>query len=72
VGLRRDKHGVTDLFFIVTTEQHHLTRIADMIDKGTLKVHVAATFPLAEDRTAYKSGAIRRRHPGKTVLIVRD
>ncbi|GAA3112469.1 NADP-dependent oxidoreductase [Pseudonocardia yunnanensis] len=67
-----DKHGVTALFFIVTPEQHGLARIANLIDTGTLKVSVAATFPLAEGRTAYKSGAIRGRHPGKTVLIVRD
>ncbi|WP_433297078.1 NADP-dependent oxidoreductase [Pseudonocardia sp. CA-142604] len=67
-----DKHGVTALFFIVTPEQHRLTWIANMIDTGALKVSVAATFPLAEGRAAYKSGATRRRHRGKTVLIVRD
>ena len=68
-----DKHGVTALFFIVTAEQqHHLARVADMIDTGSLKVSVAATFPLAEGRNAYKSGAVRRRYPGKTVLVVRD
>jgi NADPH:quinone reductase-like Zn-dependent oxidoreductase len=67
-----DKYGVTALFFIVTPERDRLARLADMIDTGKLKVSVAATFPLAEGRAAYESGAIRRRHPGKTVLVVRD
>jgi hypothetical protein len=43
-----------------------------MIDTGALKVGVAATFPLADGRAAYESGALRRSHPGKTVLVVRD
>ena len=67
-----DKYGVTALFFIVTVEPDGLARIADMIDTGKLKVGVAATFPLAEGRAAYESGAVRRRRPGKTVLVVRE
>ncbi|GAA1216521.1 NADP-dependent oxidoreductase [Pseudonocardia alaniniphila] len=66
-----DKYGVTALFFIVTAERVRLARLAAMIDGGKLKVAVAATFPLAEGRAAYESGAFRRLHPGKTVLIVR-
>jgi NADPH:quinone reductase-like Zn-dependent oxidoreductase len=67
-----DKYGVTALFFIVTADRARLTRLADMIDTGKLKVSVAATFPLADGRAAYESGATRRRRPGKTVLVVRD
>lgn len=67
-----NKYGVTALFFIVTADQDRLAQLADMIDTGKLKVSVAATFPLAEGRAAYESGTIRRRHPGKTVLVVRD
>jgi NADPH:quinone reductase-like Zn-dependent oxidoreductase len=67
-----DKYGVTALFFIVTAERDGLARLADMIDTGKLKVNVAATFPLADGRAAYESGAIRRSRPGKTVLVVRD
>jgi NADPH:quinone reductase-like Zn-dependent oxidoreductase len=67
-----EKYGVTAFFFIVTAERHHLARLADEIDTGTQKVSVAATFPLAEGRAAYESGAFRRRHPGKTVLVIRD
>src|SRR6201991_301610 len=67
-----DKYGVTALFFVVTAERDCLARLADMIDTDTLKVSIAATFPLAEGRAAYESGAVRRRRPGKTVLVVWD
>ena len=67
-----DKYGVTALFFVVTANRDRLAQVADMIDLGKLKVSVAATFPLAEGRAAYDSGASRRHRPGKTVLVVRD
>ena len=67
-----DKYGVTALFFVVTADRDCLARLADMIDTDTLKVSIAATFPLAEGRAAYESGAVRRRRPGKTVLVVWD
>jgi NADPH:quinone reductase-like Zn-dependent oxidoreductase len=67
-----DKYGVTAEFFIVTAERESLERLAGMIDAGKLQVAVAATFPLAEGRAAYESGATRRQRPGKTVLVVRD
>ena len=67
-----DKYGVTAVFFVVTAKRDRLARLADMIDSGKLKVGVAATFPLAEGRAAYESGAFRRPRPGKTVLVVRD
>jgi NADPH:quinone reductase-like Zn-dependent oxidoreductase len=67
-----DKYGVTALFFVVTANRERLSQVADMIDTGKLKVSVAATFPLADGRAAYQSGASRRYRPGKTVLVVRD
>jgi NADPH:quinone reductase-like Zn-dependent oxidoreductase len=67
-----DKYGVTALFFVVTANRDRLSQVADMIDTGKLKVSVAATFPLADGRAAYESGASRRHRPGKTVLVVRD
>jgi NADPH:quinone reductase-like Zn-dependent oxidoreductase len=67
-----DKYGVTALFFVVTANRDRLSQVADMIDTGKLKVSVAATFPLADGRAAYESGAARRHRPGKTVLVVRD
>jgi NADPH:quinone reductase-like Zn-dependent oxidoreductase len=67
-----DRYGVTAEFFIVTATRAGLAEVADLIDAGTLQVAVAATFPLADGRAAYESGATPRRRPGKTVLVVRD
>jgi NADPH:quinone reductase-like Zn-dependent oxidoreductase len=67
-----DQYGVTAEFFIVTPERESLEWLAEMIDAGNLQVAIAATFPLAEGRAAYESGATRRQRPGKTVLVVRD
>jgi NADPH:quinone reductase-like Zn-dependent oxidoreductase len=67
-----DRYGVTAIFFIVTAEQEGLARMAGMIGSGTLQVNVAATYPLADGRAAFESGAVRRSRPGKTVLVVRD
>ena len=67
-----DEYGVTALFFVVKADRDRLAQVADMIDAGKLKVSVAATFPLADGRAAYESGASRRHRPGKTVLVVRD
>src|SRR4051812_6795280 len=67
-----DKYGVTAEFFIVTPERESLEWLAERIDAGTLQVAIAATFPLAEGRAAYASGATTRERPGKTVLVVRD
>src|SRR3954447_12427709 len=67
-----DKYDVTAEFFVVTAEREGLEWLAEMIDAGTLQVAVAATFPLAEGRAAYASGATTRQRPGKTVLVVRD
>ena len=67
-----DKYGVTAVFFVVTADRDRLARLAELIDTGELTVSVAATFPLADGRAAYQSGASRRQRPGKTVLVVRD
>src|SRR4051794_15293838 len=67
-----DKYGVMAEFFIVSAERESLEWLAEMIDAGKLQVAIAATFPLAEGRAAYESGAMRRQRPGKTVLVVRD
>jgi NADPH:quinone reductase-like Zn-dependent oxidoreductase len=65
-----DKYGVTAEFFVVTPERESLEWLAETIDAGRLQVAVAATFPLAEGRAAYESGATKRQRPGKTVLVV--
>src|SRR6185369_8541072 len=63
-----DKYGVTALFFVVTANRERLSQVADMIDTGKLKVSVAATFPLADGRAAYQSGASRRHRAGRPGL----
>lgn len=62
--------GVDGVFFVVRPTRASLDRVRDSADQGQLRVTVAATFPLVEGRTAYESGALPGRVPGKTVLVV--
>ncbi len=62
--------GVDGIFFVVRSSRSGLDLLRDAVDRGQLEVTVAATYPLAEGRTAYASGALSRRSPGKTVLVV--
>jgi NADPH:quinone reductase-like Zn-dependent oxidoreductase len=63
-------HGVRAMFFIVEPDRAELTRLAELADARRLVPVISQTFPLAEARRAYESGAAPRP-PGKTVLIVR-
>lgn len=62
--------GVDGVFFVVRPTRASLDRVRDAVDRGHLRVTVAATFPLAEGGAAYASGALPGRAPGKTVLVV--
>jgi NADPH:quinone reductase-like Zn-dependent oxidoreductase len=64
--------GIIGLFFIVSPDRDELTRLAALVDRSELTVHIAATYPLADARAAYESGSTFDRPPGKTVLVVRD
>ncbi len=68
---RAAERRITAIFFVVTADTAALTELAALVDAGTLRVTVAATFPLSDARTAYASGARTGRAPGKTVLTVR-
>jgi NADPH:quinone reductase-like Zn-dependent oxidoreductase len=68
---RAAETGVEAIFFIVSPNPAQLSAIAELIDKGELRVIVAAEFPLSEGRQAYESGNRQNRLPGKTVLRVR-
>jgi NADPH:quinone reductase-like Zn-dependent oxidoreductase len=68
---RVTEYGVAATFFVVSPDRAQLATIAGLVDAGVLTVPVAATFPLAEGRQAYQSGAGSGRRPGKTVLVVR-
>ena len=65
------QHGVKALFFLVEVTTLHLTRIAEMIDAGELRVNVGQVLPLAEARTAHEMLEGTRPHPrGRIVLDV--
>lgn len=64
------RYGVDARFFIVTPRRDRLESLAELLAGGRVTVGIARTFPLAEGRTAYESGALPRRRPGKTVLEV--
>jgi len=64
------EHGVRALFFVVEPNPGELADLADAVDEEQLRPVVSQTFPLAEGRQAYESGA-RPRPPGKTVLLIR-
>ncbi|MCW2545769.1 MAG: Zn-dependent oxidoreductase, NADPH:quinone reductase [Mycobacterium sp.] len=63
-------YGITATFFVVEPDRDALTRLAALIDAGTLQIPISATFALSQGRAAYESGAVRGRRPGKTVLVV--
>ena len=69
---RAAEYGVTATFFIVSPNRSQLAELAALVDEGRLHVEIAQTFPLAEGRAAFESGARPGRRPGKTVLLVRD
>jgi NADPH:quinone reductase-like Zn-dependent oxidoreductase len=64
--------GVQGVFFVVRSTRAGLDRVRDSVERGQLKVTVAATFPLDEGRAAFESGGLPVRSPGKTVIVVRD
>jgi NADPH:quinone reductase-like Zn-dependent oxidoreductase len=64
-----EQHGVRALFFLVEVTTMHLTRIAEMIDTGELKVNVGTVLPFAEAKIAHEMLEGARPHPrGKIVL----
>jgi NADPH:quinone reductase-like Zn-dependent oxidoreductase len=65
-----DEHGVQAMFFVVAPDPDQLAELADAVDEGRLRPVVSQTFPLADGRQAFESGA-HPRPPGKTVLVVR-
>lgn len=59
--------GITTVF--ARSDAAILTRLAEMVDAGGLRVPIAATYPLAQAAAAQE--ALRRPHsPGKIVLVV--
>jgi len=63
--------GVRGVFFIVAPSRAQLNEIARLIEAGTVRVIVDATYPLAEAREAFER-ALRRHNRGKIVLQVAE
>jgi NADPH:quinone reductase-like Zn-dependent oxidoreductase len=67
-----DALGVEGIFFVVRPTRSALDGLRDSVERGGLRVTVAATYPLTDGRQAFESGAQPGRSPGKTVLVVRE
>jgi NADPH:quinone reductase-like Zn-dependent oxidoreductase len=66
-------HGVEAKFFLVNVTSRHLSKIADFIDHGSLKVRVGAVLPLSEAREAHcVLEGLRPQPKGKVVLALRE
>jgi NADPH:quinone reductase-like Zn-dependent oxidoreductase len=65
-------HGVDAAFFLVNVTTRHLTEIADLIDRGSLRTRVGTVLPLAGGREAHFILEGQRPSPkGKIVLTPR-
>ena len=64
------RYQVHAMFFVVEPDASELARLAELAGPGRLRTVISQTFPLAQGRQAFESGAGARR-PGKTVLVVR-
>jgi len=64
------RYKIRATFFVVEPDAGELAGLAQLANTGILRAVISQTFPLAEGRNAFESGAGTRR-PGKTVLVVR-
>ncbi len=62
--------GIEAASFVVTPDRFELARLARLVDRGELRVLIAATFPLHQGRDAFETGSAGSRRPGKVVLQV--
>lgn len=64
------KYGVTGIGQQTQNNTQHLTRLAELVDSGKIKVHIDKTFPLEEVQAAFTH--LETGHPrGKVVLKVK-
>jgi NADPH:quinone reductase-like Zn-dependent oxidoreductase len=63
------EHDVRGVFFIVKPNRDQLIEIAHLIDAGSLRPIIEATFPLAQAREAFEHG-LRQHNRGKLVLDI--
>jgi NADPH:quinone reductase-like Zn-dependent oxidoreductase len=69
---KAEEFGVTATFFIVAPDRGQLIKLAELVDADRLHIAIADTFALRDGRAAFESGRRANRHPGKTVLVVRE
>ncbi|HEX7796598.1 MAG TPA: NADP-dependent oxidoreductase [Vicinamibacterales bacterium] len=63
------QYGVRGVYFIVKSNRAQLLEIARLIDTGSLRPIIEATFPLAKARDAFERG-LRQHNRGKLVLEI--
>ncbi len=66
---RAAQHRVRAVFFIVRPDRNQLIKIAELIDSGTLRPIITATFPLDRAQEAFERG-LRGGNRGKLVLRI--
>jgi NADPH:quinone reductase-like Zn-dependent oxidoreductase len=66
---KADQYGVRGVFFIVKPNRAQLIEIARLIDSGSLRPIIEATFPLEKAREAFERG-LRGHDRGKLVLAI--
>jgi NADPH:quinone reductase-like Zn-dependent oxidoreductase len=66
-----ERHGVTAAFFLVDVSTRALTQIADLLDRGELRVRVGEVIPFADGRKAHLMlEDVLPRPKGKIVLAL--
>jgi NADPH:quinone reductase-like Zn-dependent oxidoreductase len=65
------QHGVHIAFILISVTTSILTRIADLIDTGTLLPRVGEVLPLSDAGLAHEMLARRAHRSGKIVLVPR-
>jgi NADPH:quinone reductase-like Zn-dependent oxidoreductase len=69
---RAKSHGVTAAFFLVEVTTERLRTIAELIDRGELKIRIGAILPFTDARDAHMMLEGRLSSPkGKIVLDVK-
>ncbi len=56
-----DRYKVHAMFFVVAPDASELAKLAELADAGMLRAVISQTFPLAQGRQAFQSGAGARR-----------
>lgn len=66
-----EKYGITAVGQNTNTNAEHLNRLAELVDSGKVKVHIAQVFSLEQVKEAF--AYLEEGHPrGKVVLKIKD